>query len=267
MLGLASGGKGNAGGAGPGRRDVPSGGRRRAGGPPQGASPASTRRSPRRADALGIGLMPPSQQPPPTDLELLLTAYRLKDAERMGWVLRGISRPESVADHSWGTALLCLLFAGREGVDPDRAVRIALVHDLAESITGDVASRADTRAQAVSREEKARREGQAMDRLAAALARGVPDAPDVRALWQEYEDTATQAARFVRDMNLVDMVLQAVIYEEGRRYDPARNREAFPDFDRLDEFFATSAPRLGTRTGRALFEVVRGAYERVRGAG
>lgn len=210
---------------------------------------------------------PPTQATQDSDLDLLLTAYRLKDAERTGWVLRGITRPESVADHSWGTALLCLLFAAREGVDVDRAVRIALVHDLAEAITGDVAARADPGAQAITREEKARREEAAMAQLSGALARGAPDAPDVRALWQEYEDAATHASRFVRDMNLVDMVLQAVIYEEGRRYDPARNRAAFPDFERLDEFFATSGPRLGTRTGRALWETVRVRYERVRGPG
>lgn len=203
----------------------------------------------------------------PADLEALLVAYRLKDEERTGWVLRGVARPESVGDHSWGTALLCLLFAGREGVDADRAVRIALVHDLAEAITGDVAARASPGAQAMSREEKARREDEAMARLSAALARTAPEAPDVRALWQEYEDTATHAARFVRDMNLVDMVLQALVYEEGRRYDPARNRAAFPDFERLDEFFATSRPRLSTRTGRALFEAVEARYLAARGAG
>jgi putative hydrolases of HD superfamily len=201
----------------------------------------------------------------PDELEPLLTAYRLKDEERTGWVLRGVTRPESVADHSWGTALLCLLFAAREGVDADRAVRIALVHDLAESITGDVAARANAAAQGVSREEKARREDEAMGRLGAGLARTAPDGPDVRALWQEYEDSATPAARFVRDMNLVDMVLQAVVYEEGRRYDPERNRAAFPDFERLDEFFATSRPRLSTRTGRALHAAVEARYRAARG--
>jgi putative hydrolase of HD superfamily len=199
------------------------------------------------------------------DLGFLLTAYRLKDEERTGWVLRGVARPESVGDHSWGTALLCLLYGGREGVDLDCALRIALVHDLAEAVVGDIAARVSEGARVASREEKARREAAAMDGLAADLARAAPDAPDVRALWQEYEDARSAEARLVRDMNLVDMVLQAVVYEEGRRYDPEANRHHFPDFERLDEFFATSEPRLSTDTGRALFAAVRARYEAVRG--
>lgn len=77
----------------------------------------------------------------------------LKDVARSGWVLRGIERPESVADHSWGTAYLCLLLAPA-GIDRERSVAMALVHDLAEVETGDIPRRVAREAQPVSPEEK-----------------------------------------------------------------------------------------------------------------
>ncbi len=70
------------------------------------------------------------------DLDALLHAYGLKDEARQGWVLRGIVDPESVAAHSWGTSLLCLLFAEDAGVDPGEALAISTVHDLAERGSG-----------------------------------------------------------------------------------------------------------------------------------
>ena len=66
-------------------------------------------------------------------LAYLLRAYRLKEQVRTGWTLRGVTPAESVADHAWGTALLCLLFADEAGVDRAEATEIALVHDLAEA--------------------------------------------------------------------------------------------------------------------------------------
>ncbi len=192
-------------------------------------------------------------------LALLRTAYRLKDEERRGWVLRGVSLPESVADHSWGTALLCMLFAAEEEVNETEALRIALVHDLAEAETGDIATRADPEAPQVDPAEKAAAERQAIGHMLLPLGDD-PAAGLVRRLWEQYEARTTKAAVFVRDMNLVDMCIQALVYEADRRYDAHAENEHFPSYRRLDEFFATSAPRLSTETGKRLFGAVHEAY-------
>ena len=48
-------------------------------------------------------------------------------------------RVESVAEHSWRLAVMAMLAAGEEeGLDRDRVIRLALVHDLGEAITGDI---------------------------------------------------------------------------------------------------------------------------------
>lgn len=195
------------------------------------------------------------------ELDALLELLELKDERRTGWVLRGIEEPESVAAHTWGTALLCLLYADRaEGaVDRDRAISMALVHDLAEARTGDFATRADDESQRVSTEEKAALERDAIiDLLDPFRNRNC----DTLSLWEEYEARQTPTAQFVKDMDLIDNCLQALAYEREDRYDEAETSDAFSRFDNLDEFFATAAPRIRTAIGDSLFETIRGRYER-----
>src|SRR5690606_6317150 len=162
-----------------------------------------------------------------------------------GWALRGVAAPESVADHCYGTALLCLLYAADAGVDRDRAVAIALAHDLAEAVTGDFVARADAADRDVSEDEKAAAERAAMAELVP------PAAEEVRALWREYEERATPEAVFVRDMNLLDMCLQALYYEASSRYDASRPVPSSAGYAHLDEFFASARPRLGPPLGLA----------------
>ena len=72
-------------------------------------------------------------------LEILRTAGRLKTMYRHCETERG--RRESVADHSWRTALMAMLLSGEEefrDTDIDRVVRMCLIHDLGEAFTGDI---------------------------------------------------------------------------------------------------------------------------------
>src|SRR2546425_10720465 len=66
---------------------------------------------------------------------------RLKLEPRRGWKEKlRLSHVESVADHSYGVAMLCL-FQGwsRGGYDLERLLKLALIHDLDEAITGGFA--------------------------------------------------------------------------------------------------------------------------------
>jgi putative hydrolase of HD superfamily len=222
------------------------------------------------------------------NIDTLLTLYNLKDEERRGWVLRGINRPESVADHSWGTALLCLLFsaaeeeavthdlAGTHGssltdknarkvpvLDMEKVLSIAAVHDLAEAITGDVPTRVHLEEQTVTKQEKQHREQAAMKRISAGLDQNGPTSTASRCiytLWQEYEESSSWEARFVRDMNLVDMCLQALKYQQENRYTPDPHNPHFKHFKQLDEFFETARPRFNTKTGKRLFQQIEQKY-------
>lgn len=83
--------------------------------------------------------------------------YNLKTIKRQGWLRpgRGLSsnNVESVSDHSWCTAMLALLLLPNTSVEykekypnsndidnynKDKIIKILIVHDLAESYTGDI---------------------------------------------------------------------------------------------------------------------------------
>ncbi|QLK25038.1 HD family hydrolase [Natrinema zhouii] len=199
------------------------------------------------------------------EFDALLEAFELKDERRTGWVLRGIESPESVAAHTWGMATLCLLYADRadDGVDRERAVSMALVHDLAEARTGDIATRAEAGKQRVAGEEKATLERDAITDLLEPFRND----DDLLSLWTEYEARETPTAQFVKDMDLIDNCLQALEYEREDRYDDTERNDAFSEYENLDEFFATAAPRLRTAVGETLFEEIKARYEREIGRG
>jgi len=210
---------------------------------------------------------PESDADPDPAIDALLDAYALKDERRTGWQLRGVDAPESVAAHAWGVAYLVLTLGDRfrtdlPDVDLDRALRLAVVHDVAEAETGDVATRADSTADPVDPDAKETAEREAMADLAGPL----PDR--VRDAWEAYEARDSPEAVLVKECDLLDVCLQAVIYERDARYDPAAgDPDAFREYDDLDEFFATTEPRLRTETGRALFARLRDRYWTARDAG
>ena len=70
-------------------------------------------------------------------IDFLRVMGRLKDAQRHCWTPGG--RRESVAEHSWRVALMAMLSADEfPELDMDRVIRMCLVHDIGEAVTGDI---------------------------------------------------------------------------------------------------------------------------------
>jgi putative hydrolase of HD superfamily len=70
-------------------------------------------------------------------IDFLRVMERLKDAPRHCWTTGG--RRESVAEHSWRVALMAMLMADEfPGLDIGRVIRMCLVHDIGEAVTGDI---------------------------------------------------------------------------------------------------------------------------------
>lgn len=130
---------------------------------------------------------------------LLLEILRLKALPRAGWLRVGLEAPESVAGHSWGLAWLVLVLCPEE-LDRERALSLAVVHDLPEILAGDITPHDD-----VPPAEKHRLEAAAADQL-------LGDSPRLRALWQEYDDHITPESVLVHQLDKLDMALQAVRY-------------------------------------------------------
>src|SRR5574340_1404351 len=84
----------------------------------------------------------------------------LKRVPRKGWKSKvGIEHPESVADHTYGTALMAMVFSDVHNLDTEKILKMALLHDLAESVTGDFMPGA------ISTENKRTAENEAMQEI------------------------------------------------------------------------------------------------------
>ncbi len=144
----------------------------------------------------------------PAVVRAYLEWQHLKQLYRQGWLRRGVpaERCESVADHVLGTALLAMQLAdaGRPELDAERVLRLALIHDLGEAHAGDL-----TPADGVSAEDKHARERDGVRRVVD----GLPGGARLLALWDEYEAGTTPEARFVRQVDKLEMALQAAVYE------------------------------------------------------
>ncbi|PVG03165.1 hypothetical protein CPB86DRAFT_723691 [Serendipita vermifera] len=154
----------------------------------------------------------------------------LKTQKRTGWVNNKIPHPESIGDHMYRMAILALCTEDTT-LDIAKCVMLAVVHDLAEAQVGDI-----TPDEGFTKEEKKKLEEDAMTNIATEMLHDSSAAQRILALWQEYETQESREARFVKDLDRIEMALQAREYE--KRY----NRD-MPDMD-LQPFFDSSIPKL-----------------------
>ena len=115
---------------------------------------------------------------------------------------------ESVAEHSFGVAFVALALADvlDEGLDLEKVLVMALLHDLAEVRLTDLPS---TAVHLIPTETKSQAEATAIADLLAPL----PAAGRLKGLWQEFEDSASPEGRLVRDADKLEMMVQCLRYE------------------------------------------------------
>lgn len=175
-------------------------------------------------------------------LKFTRKAQRLKRIQRKGWVRAGVKKPESVADHSYACAMLSMIVGDLYGLDTERLIRMALLHDLPESIMGDLTPR--------QKKMLGFHTGKLEKRAATATMTPLPSRTKRRylALIDEYGKQASKESRLLRDIDKIEMSLQALAYiKEGYA---ARN---------MTEFLKSTEKDLKTNIGRALFETFRHA--------
>jgi putative hydrolase of HD superfamily len=131
----------------------------------------------------------------------------LKEEERRGWRKLGLKRVESVADHSYGVALLALIEAERRGYDLGMVVKLALIHDLEEAIMGDLTP-ADKKMHGIAWVRRHKR--RAVKELVNALP--MKSRASYEGLWNDLISLRTPEARLVHQLDKLEMALQAREY-------------------------------------------------------
>jgi len=121
---------------------------------------------------------------------------------------------ESDAEHTWSVTLLCMLLGQRVqdelGVELDiqRMLKMAVVHDIAEVLTGDTKTW-DVKAR-VSKEEEERK---AVEEMFSPLPEDLKE--DFLSLWEECEAKSTPEAKVVKSLDRVEPVLHRVLLGYG----------------------------------------------------
>ncbi|GAB5592033.1 hypothetical protein Unana1_06933 [Umbelopsis nana] len=145
---------------------------------------------------------------PANVIKFLHIIENLKRTKRTGWVDNGVKQPESIADHMHRMGVMAMLIDD-PALDREKCIKMAIVHDLAEAVVGDITPHAG-----VSKEEKYRQERNAIERYQTLLG-DQPVAQEIAQLWQEYEDAATPEALLVKDLDKFEMIVQALEYEKS----------------------------------------------------
>jgi 5'-deoxynucleotidase YfbR-like HD superfamily hydrolase len=148
----------------------------------------------------------------------------------------GIDQPESVAEHSFRTAIIGIALATIQGADVGRTAMLCLLHDSPETRIGDIPSvgRAyvsTVKAEAVSNHQTA----------------SMPDvlSETFQGLIQEFEADETVEAQLAHDADKIETLLQAREYEAQGQY----NTEAWQ---------TSSSANLRTDAGKTLVQATNG---------
>lgn len=159
-------------------------------------------------------------------LEFLSTICgALKNIKRTGWVRNQVPLPESDADHMHRCSMMAMLVTNQSvkpeddytlnnqrfhpsNIDGNKLLRMALTHDLCESLAGDITPFCSAH-EVSSKQDK---EHAAMEQIRSVV--GDPLGKELFDLWKEYEELKTPEAIYCKDIDKFEMVMQAYEYEK-----------------------------------------------------
>ena len=181
-------------------------------------------------------------------LEFISEIGKLKDIVRRGWIVHSIENPESVSDHCFRVAVMAMLFSKELGLDSEKCIKMALIHDLGDVYTKNIARRPKQEQQVVSTKEKDKIEREATKKILSKLPKDFRK--ELSDLWEEFCEQKSEESILVQDLGRVETLLQVLEYKREKR---TKND--------LSEFFETYDPMTKTKAGKELFDKIKKDYE------
>lgn len=141
-------------------------------------------------------------------ITLLSRAGVLKEVKRTGWVLEGVKDAESVADHTWRMSLLIALLAPNS-LNKEKLLEMNIIHDLGEIGVGDIKWEVGKK---VIGDQEAKRKDEmiVMQRIFGSYS----DGKKYIMLLQEFNEQKSPEAKFLKQIDKLEMVVQALEYEQ-----------------------------------------------------
>ncbi|MFY9300986.1 MAG: HD domain-containing protein [Candidatus Nitrosotenuis sp.] len=140
--------------------------------------------------------------------EFFQTVLKLKTIHRQGWKNKiGMKNPESVADHCYSTTVMAMVVSDLKKLDTEKIIKMSLLHDLAETITGDLVPGQK------SKSEKEKLENVAMKTILGNLAKSQKS--QYWKIWQEYQRNSSKEARLLHQIDKLEMAIQASEYKKA----------------------------------------------------
>lgn len=163
-------------------------------------------------------------------IKFLIETGKLKKLERSGWVIRGIKNPETIADHTFRMTIMAWILGEKGRFNLKKVLKIALIHDLCEVYAGDmtpydgIIPENEEERQAMLKKiprfpkaikekrikEKHEKEKAGLKKLLTYLPEKTQK--EIMSLWLEYENGTTREGRFIRQVDRVENLLQALEY-------------------------------------------------------
>lgn len=168
-------------------------------------------------------------------LDFFIEVGKLKKMPRRGWVINQIKNPESIADHIFRATIMGWILGEKKGgLNIEKLLKMALIHDLCETYAGDTTPydsvlpkskkklrelmKTWPRFSAVEKKkrifEKYRRETKALKKLISKLPANFKK--EILRLWLDYEKGLTPEGRFFHQADRMENFLQA--YEYWKKY-------------------------------------------------
>lgn len=168
-------------------------------------------------------------------VDFLIKAGDLKKIKRRGWILRGVKEPETIAAHTFRTAIMALVLSSGKKLNQEKIIKMSLIHDLCEVYAGDTTPydsilpkdkkqhkkifnswRRLTKSQKESYyKKKYKKEKRGLDLLIKRLPLKIRK--EIKNLWEEYEKGNSKEGRFVRQLDRMENLLQALEYWEKKK--------------------------------------------------
>ena len=131
----------------------------------------------------------------------------LKKLPRSGWKIKlGLTDSESVAEHSYMMSVMAMVLSDIKELNTEKILKMSILHDWAESKIGDFMP------DEISSEKKTELEEYAMSEILDDLPSKIKN--DYYDIWNDYKDSSSKEAKFVHELDRLEMALQGKIYEK-----------------------------------------------------